>query len=240
MLYNGTEVFYKGSGGVKDPILLLHGWGASSSAMDGIYGYLASMGRNVYAVDFPGFGKSDLPPESWGIYEYADCINYVISELGLIKPTVIGHSFGGRVAIILGARNAVSKLVLCDAAGLKPKLSLKKKIAVMKYKAAKRRGKVPENAGSPDYAALPPAMKKVFVRVVNTHLDGLLKKINAPTLIFWGKNDKETPPYMARRLNRGIRDSGLVMLDGAGHFAYADRPDIFNAAVRVFTDNGEK
>ena len=235
MRYNGIDVFYKGSGGTENAIVLLHGWGASAAAMDGIYNYFASIGRAVYAIDFPGFGNSDFPPESWGIYDYADCVQFIIGELGLNKPTVIGHSFGGRVAVILGARKAVSKLVLCDAAGLKPKLSLKKKIAVMRYKAAKKRGKAPQNAGSADYVALSPAMKKVFVRVVNTYLDSLLPKIDVPTLIFWGKEDKDTPPYMAKRFNKRIRDSGLVMLDGAGHFAYADKLSIFNASVQVFT-----
>ena len=88
-------------------------------------------------------------------------------------------------------------------------------------------------------AALSPAMKKVFVRIVNTHLDGLLAKIDVPTLLFWGKEDKDTPPYMAKRFHKGIKDSGLVMLNGAGHFAYAERGDVFNAAVRVFTAKTE-
>ena len=140
------------------------------------------------------------------------------------------------MAVILGARKIVSKLVLADAAGLKPKMSLSKRIAILKYKAAKRKGKVAENAGSSDYRALSPQMRKVFVRVVNTHLDYLLPQIDAPTLVFWGKEDKDTPPYMARRFVRGIKDSGIIMLEGAGHFAYAERSDVFNAAVKSFTD----
>ncbi|MDE6398467.1 MAG: alpha/beta hydrolase [Clostridiales bacterium] len=233
--YNGTAVYCKSCGGAENALVLLHGWGASSGAMDGAFAYLSSIGRNVYALDFPGFGKSDFPPESWGVYEYADCVQFVLESLGLTKPVLIGHSFGGRIAIILGARSVASKLVLTDAAGLKPKTSLKKRWAVRRYKAAKRKGKAPANAGSADYAALSPAMKKVFVRIVNTHLDGLLEKIRVPTLLFWGKEDKDTPPYMARRLHKAIGDSGLVMLDGAGHFAYAERSDVFCAAVRVFT-----
>ena len=233
--YNGTAVYCKSKGGAENALVLLHGWGASSDAMNGAFTYLSAVGRNVFALDFPGFGKSDFPPESWGIYEYADCVRFVLESLGLTKPVLIGHSFGGRVAIILGARGVASKLVLTDAAGLKPRTSLKKRWAVRRYKAAKRKGRAPANAGSADYAALSPAMKKVFVRIVNTHLDGLLGYIRVPTLLFWGKDDKDTPPYMARRMHKAIGDSGLIMLDGAGHFAYAERNDIFCAAVRVFT-----
>lgn len=236
MRYGSTDVFYKRHEGKGDSIVLLHGWGASSAAMDGIYNYLVSLGKDVIALDFPGFGQSDFPPATWGIYEYADCVQYILGELGIIKPIVIGHSFGGRVALILGARKLASKLVLADAAGLKPRYSIRKAIAVRKYKAAKRRGKPPQNAGSADYNALPPAMKSVFVRIVNTHLDGLLSQIDVPTLIFWGKNDTDTPPYMAYKLHKRIRDSGLVMLESAGHFAYAERHAVFCGAVRSFTE----
>ena len=239
MNYNGTEVFCKQSGNGKNAVVLLHGWGASSAAMDGIYAYLSKNGRSVFSVDFPGFGKSDFPPETWGVYDYADCVQYILNESGIVRPVLIGHSFGGRVALILGARGIASKLVLADAAGLKPKMSLKKKRAIARYKAAKRKGKILSDAGSADYAALSPAMKKVFVRIVNTHLDGLLAKIDVPTLLFWGKEDKDTPPYMAKRFHKGIKDSGLVRLNGAAHFAYAERGDVFNAAVRVFTAKTE-
>ncbi len=235
MDYNGTDVFYKGSGDGQNAVVLLHGWGASSAAMDGVYKYLTGCGKAVYAIDFPGFGQSDFPPETWGVYEYADCVQYVLNSLGVRRPILIGHSFGGRVALILGARKVASKLVLTDAAGLKPKMSLKKKWAIARYKRAKRKGKAPQNAGSADYAALSPAMQKVFVRIVNTHLDGLLEKIDVPTLLFWGKEDRDTPPYMARRMQKGIKNSGLIMMEHAGHFAYAERSDVFHAAVGVFT-----
>lgn len=235
MDYNGIDVFYKGNGASGSPIVLLHGWGCSSECMDGVYNYLTRHNRRVYSIDFPGFGKSDFPPESWGVYDYADCVQYMLGALGIVKPTIVGHSFGGRIAIILGARKVASKLVLADSAGLKPRTSLRKTLAIARYKRLKRLGKAPLDAGSADYAALKPSMKKVFVRIVNTHLDPLLSKIDVPTLLFWGKLDKDTPPYMARKMSRRIRDSGLVMLRDAGHFAYAERSDVFCAALQSFT-----
>lgn len=236
MDYNGTEVFYKCSDASSDTpaVVLLHGWGCTGSCMDGAYRYLDACGRRVCALDFPGFGKSDFPPAHWGIYEYADCVQYVLGELQLHRPVLVGHSFGGRVALILGARGVASKLVLTDAAGLKPKFSLRKWWRIKRYKAAKRKGKTPKYAGSADYAALSPAMQKVFVRVVNTHLNALLPQIKVPTLLFWGKRDRDTPLYMARKLNKGIEGSGLITVD-AGHFAYAECASVFHAAVRVFT-----
>lgn len=236
MEYQGIRVFYKGREGEGVPIVLLHGWGASSAAMDGIYNYLLSCGRTVYAFDFPGFGSSDAPPDTWGIYEYADCIRALLQELHVSRPVLVGHSFGGRVSILLGANGQASKLVLADAAGCKPRFSLRKQLAVRRYKRAVARGESTEGYGSADYKALTPAMRKVFVRVVNTHLDAYLPQIEAPTLLFWGKNDTDTPLYMAKRMKRKIRDSGLIVMEDAGHFAYAERHDVFCAAVKNFTE----
>ncbi|MDE7395937.1 MAG: alpha/beta hydrolase [Clostridiales bacterium] len=241
MEYQGIRVFYKGQQGEGTPIVLLHGWGASSAAMDGIYNFLLAQGRTVYAFDFPGFGHSDAPPDTWGIHEYADCIRSLLQDLHLNSPVLVGHSFGGRVAILLGASGCVSKLILADAAGCKPRFSLKKRLAVARYKRAVRRGLRTDGYGSADYRALSPAMRKVFVRVVNTHLESYLSQIKVPTLLFWGKNDTDTPLYMAKRLKRKIKDSGLVVMEDAGHFAYAERHAVFCAAVNAFTErNGER
>ena len=73
----------------------------------------------------------------------------------------------------------------------------------------------------------------VFVRVVNTHLDKLMRYIKCPTLIIWGKDDKDTPPYMAKRLKRGIPNSELVFLDG-GHYSYIDSDYGFANTLKRF------
>jgi len=102
------------------------------------------------------------------------------------------------------------------------------------YKLKKRLGIRPKNAGSADYKALPDFMKPVFVRVVNTHLDNLLPKIKCPVLLIWGQNDRDTPLYMANKMRRKIPDSGLVVLEGAGHYVFLDKPVEFYAIVNEF------
>jgi pimeloyl-ACP methyl ester carboxylesterase len=82
-------------------------------------------------------------------------------------------------------------------------------------------GKDLSRYGSADYKSLSPVMKKTFVSVVNDHLDNLLREIAVPTLILWGKRDRETPPYMAKRIRRRVKNSRLVMLEG-GHYVYID------------------
>lgn len=232
---DGVSIFYKRYFGSGPVILLLHGWGVNSDIFDGVFGFFESLGLNVISLDFPGFGKSGEPSEGWGIYDYAETINKFITELSLDKVILLGHSFGGRVALILASEYSYAeKLILVSAAGLKPKISLAKKFAVIKYKIAKRRGKDVSNFGSEDYKALSGEMKNVFVRVINEHLDSKLSDINCPTLIVWGENDLQTPLYMAKKLHKNIKGSELKILSGCNHFSFLERPQQFNIIIDNF------
>lgn len=235
--YEGVSIFYKRHLGFGEPIVLMHGWGGSNVSFSGVFEYLCSLNRDVIALDFPGFGGSDIPPEGWGIEDYALCVDALITALKIRKAVLVGHSFGGRVAILLASKEWVQSIVLVDAAGLKPRYSLKKAINIMRFKKAKKAGKDVSNFGSPDYLALQPPMKSVFVKVVNTHLDDKLKDINCPVLVIWGKKDRETPPYMARRFKRRIKGSNLIYLKG-GHFAYVESQLKFNLILAEFTKGG--
>lgn len=235
--FEGVSIFYKRHLGVGEPIVLMHGWGGSNVSFSGVYEYLCGYNRDVIALDFPGFGGSDMPLENWGIHDYARCVDALIKALKIRKATLVGHSFGGRVALCLSDFDWVKSIVLIDSAGLKPRFSLKKAILIGRYKRAKKAGKDVSNFGSPDYLALTAPMKSVFVRVVNTYLDDKLGNITCPVLIIWGKKDKETPPYMARRLKRRIKGSVLIFLDG-GHFAYVESQLKFNLILAEFTKGG--
>ena len=237
--YNEIKVFYKRHLGSGSPVLFLHGWGGNSASFSGAYDYLCSLGRDVVAVDFPGFGNSDMPLGNWGIDDYASCIEALVESMELNKVMLVGHSFGGRVAICLGNRKWVDRIILVDSAGLKPRFSLSKKIKVLRYKLAKKAGKDLSAYGSADYRTLNPQMKSVFINVVNAFLDDRLESINCPVLIVWGKHDKETPVYMARRLKRKLKNRKLIYLDG-GHFAYAEDMIKFNYLLTEFSGGGEE
>lgn len=236
--YNGVSIFYKRHIGVGTSIILMHGWGGSNVSFSGAYEYLCSLNRDVIALDFPGFGSSDMPTVEWGIEDYALVVNELITALKLRKVVLVGHSFGGRVALCLSDKEFVERLVLVDSAGLKPIKSVRKSFNEWRYKRAKRLGRDVSEFGSVDYLALPQIMRHVFVRIVNTHLDDRLKNVTCPTLIVWGRRDKETPLYMAMRFKRKIKDSTLVLLDG-GHFAYAEQSLKFNLILAEFT-KGDK
>lgn len=191
-------------------------------------------GRTCAAIDFPYFGGSEPPPSDWSLRDYTVITERAIDKLGLTDIILIGHSFGGRVAIDMAARtNRVRKLVLVDAAGLRPKRGLRRRIRDMRFRRDKAKGRDTLKYYSPDYLALPENMRGVFSRIVSEDLSDRLPLISCPTLIVWGREDKETPPYMAKRLRKGISGGRIVWLDG-GHFAYAEKPLAFEAALEEF------
>lgn len=242
-----TEVKREGSG---EKVLLLHGWGGSCESFAPVVSALSKMGYEAFAPSFPGFGQTPEPPEPWGVEEYAEWTLGFIRENGLEGCPVVAHSFGGRVAILLASRHKqlFSKMILVDAAGVLPKRSFKYHLKTYAYKFAKLlyknnalRGLLKleariKSAGSADYRALSNPMKKTFVKVVNLDLTPCLSKINRPTLLIWGGEDKETPLYMAKIMERLIPDAGLVVFEGAGHFSYLDEFGRFCAVIRSFLE----
>ena len=227
---NGVQCEYEAfnAPGSNTVVLFLHGWGGGLSSFKGAYKSVANLGISCVNFAFP---KS--VPSEWGVYEYAACVRDFMLEQGIEKPIIVGHSFGGRVAIILAAQGLAKKIVLVDSAGLKPKFSLKRKIRIARYHHRVKRGKSLDGFGSTDYNNVDKDMRKVFVRIVNTHLDRLLSYIKCETLIFWGRRDRDTPPYMARRLKRGIKNSTLIMTDG-GHYSYIDSSFAFISRLKKF------
>ncbi len=232
----GIKIFYERNEGEGEELVILHGWGANSDVMRTLYNNAVQSGRNAVVFDFPYFGKSEPPPPHYSVYDYAHLTYKFLKALGINTAALLGHSFGGRIAIILAASypEFVSRLILIDAAGVKPKRGLKYKFKVLKYKIKKLLRLKTSNAGSADYRSLPQSMKGVFVRVVNENLEYLMPQIKAPSLLIWGRDDKDTPLYMAQKMNKLISDSGLVILENAGHFSFLDRSDETNIIIDAF------
>lgn len=229
------KLYYERFCGRGIPTILLHGWGANCSVMRPIYDNFVQNGKSVIMLDFPLFGKSDNPPSDYTIYDYAKLTESFIVALELAKVNIIAHSFGGRVALILAQNDTIiDKLVITGGAGLKPKRKIGYYIKVFKFKLCKRLGIEMKNAGSVDYQTLDEKSRKIFVNVVNTHLDYTLDNIAVSVLLLWGRNDDQTPLYMANRMNKKIRNSALVVIENASHFAFLDASYEFNAVVNSF------
>lgn len=223
----------------QKPLLLLHGWMAQIESMAPIYMYFSKT-RKVYVLDFPGqAGKSSTLTKAWGVPEYSEMVKAFIENQKIEECDVIGHSFGGRVIIYLASHyeNLFSKIILTDSAGIKPKMTFKKFFKIYSYKLMKNVLKLVlskeqfekkmeeyrKTHGSSDYSKLDSEiMRETFKRVINLDLTSNISKINNSTLLIWGENDQDTPLYMAKKMESLIKDSGLVVLENAGHFSYLD------------------
>lgn len=184
-----------------------------------------------------GFGESGLIPFAYSLDDYVNEVKGLLDKLSVKKYDLIAHSFGGRIALKLATLDKrLDKLILTGCAGLKPKRRLSYYFKVYRYKLLKKF--LPEskltNFGSADYVKLSPVMKKSFIKIVNEHLDGILKDINNKTLIIFGQNDRETPLYFAKKLKKEIKNSTLLIMKDCGHFAFIDNPRVFNLYVNEF------
>ena len=235
--------------GEGSPVVVLHGWGANIETVIPIVNVLKSS-HQVYAIDLPGFGKSDEPHDVFGSFEYAEIVKKFIDHFNLEKISLIGHSFGGKLSIIISStyKDYVDKLVLIDSAGLIPKRTLSYHIKVKSYKLAKKlyrlfffwkkESEVAEiinrRFGSDDYRNSSGIMRRILVKVVNEDLSYLLEQIECPTLLIWGDLDDATPLYQAKIMEEKIKDSGLVVLEGTGHFSYVEDYNKFALVLKSF------
>lgn len=237
MIYNykGTNIHYELLGNGKTHIVFLHGWGGSIDCFKFTKNYL-NQDCSCLFIDFPPFGHSQEPMHVFTMLDYVDFTEQIINICKLKNVILVGHSFGGRVAVILANRQNVKKLFLIDSAGLKPKSTIKYFFKKNLYKLAKKLN-IKYNIGSKDYKNLSINMKKIFVNIVNTYLEEYAININIPCIIFWGKKDKETPLYMAKRYNKLIKNSQLIVYKDSGHFSYLDKINEYIAVLNYFIEN---
>ena len=244
--YRSVQLHYTDCG-EGHPLLLLHGWGCNTTTFSAIRPFLEARFR-VLTLDFAGFGQSDEPHEVWGVEEYTRSVEALTKAEGIENPILIGHSFGGRVSIVYASRNKAQKVILVDAAGVKPRRSLSYYRKVYTFKLLKRilplvvgrkRAEAMidarrSKAGSSDYNQATPMMRAILSKCVNEDLCHLMPKIEAPTLLFWGEKDTATPLADAKRMEKLIPDAGLVTVAGAGHFSFLENTPLFLRVVESF------
>lgn len=236
--------------GEGDCVLFLHGWGADIKLFESLMSAVAKKYMAV-ALDMPGFGESEEPKEPWSVDDYLSFVCDFLKQQSLSPKVLIGHSFGGRImikALSGGAMPSVEKAVFIDAAGIKPKKTLRQKLSLAVYKTGKlflqlkpvkamfpsALDKLRSKRGSTDYNSATPIMRQTLVRVVNEDLTSLLPKINVPSLLIWGTLDTATPISDGEAFERLIPDAGLVRIQGADHYSFLRDPILTVRAVSSF------
>lgn len=234
-------------------ILVLHGWGASAELMRPLLEGLRKDYR-VAAIDFPGHGKSPLPPSGYGIPEHCEIVEQVVRHLGWTRFGIVGHSNGGRVSLAWTASLPedldVAWLVLIAPSGIRRRRTagyyvrswtariLKAPFFVLPGRLRAfgldwlRHSLVWRYLGSSDYRALEGVMRETFVQTVNHYVDESLHDIRVPVLVLRGSDDEAITAEQVETLVAGLPDAGHMTIQYAGHYAQLDRPDVILAAIR--------
>ena len=236
-LYRDYKINYQleGSGTY---LVLMHGWGVDLSTFNNLVERLKAY-YTILTFDFLGFGDSSMPTSPLTLKDYVDVTRALIKELKISNPIILGHSFGGRVAIKYANLYDVKLLILFDSAGIKH-FSIAKSFKIYRYKLLKRLYKITSkprleklvnSSGSSDYQKCTPIMKKTMSNVIKVDLKKDIKKIKCNTLILWGYYDKATPYQDALYMNKYIKGSRLITFFKSGHFPYLDEEDKTVSAI---------
>jgi len=191
---------------------MLHGYLADKKSFTAQAAYFGVY-FDCYAPDLPGFGENKDMPYPYSLDDYINYVKEYMRQNRIVKPHVIAHSFGARIAVKAAAEDEglFGKIVITGGAGLKPKRKPKYFFNKIRFKLAKKRYGADDERVlkfySSDYRALSPVMRESFKKIVNEHLDKIAERVKNETLLIYGVKDTETPPYMAKRYNKNIKRS---------------------------------
>ncbi len=229
-----TEYTDEGTGSI---LLLLPGWMNTLHNFDELTSRLVSKYR-VVRLDLPGFGGgTEPPPSDWHVGDYASFVKAFTEKLGLTSYALVGHSFGGRVAVKGTAQGLLrpTHLILMGAAGIAKHRTFRNRFFTVLAKIGKillyipplflwrkqLRRKLYEKLGS-DYLAAG-AMSRVYLNAIQEDLQEYARRISIPTLLIWGSEDRMTPLADGKLYAEIIKGSKLEVFNGAGHSAYRER-----------------
>lgn len=231
-------------------IVILHGWASKIEKWQPVIEEFEKRGLRVFLPKLPGFNK-DSPAKIFNLHDYSQWLKNYLEKKELKKPVILGHSFGGRVALKCAAENSkfLSRLILVASSGIKHPSLIK-----FFFLLASRIGKliffVPGISffqkparwffytliGEKDYYRANWWQRETLKKILKEDMREELGKIKTPTLILWGKRDKTTPLEDAYLLNKKIKNSELLVLPSASHSLPFEEKEWLVEQVASFLD----
>jgi pimeloyl-ACP methyl ester carboxylesterase len=232
---------------MKHPIVILHGWALSAKTFAPLVSELKKYNLEVIAPDFPGFDSLHIPAQPLTLTDYADFLDSYFRQRHIEKPILIGHSFGGRVALKyqLQYPKNVTALILTGAPGFTPVSRSKLALFITIAKIGGTLFSLPilyrlkdrvrlwyyYIVGARDFYRAEGVMRETFKNVVKESLVSCMENVRVPTLLVWGGNDIIVPAPIAQRMEKVIRGSTLVVLPREGHNVPFTNPVLFAQTV---------
>ena len=214
----------------KVDLIILHGWGSNKSIMKKAFEPYMDSFRHIY-IDLPGFGNSTCNL-TLSTADYARVVELLMVHLNAQKHIIAGHSFGGKVALILNPQ----VLVLISSAGIyipKP-FKIHAKIALFKLFKLLGFSKFRKLFVADDAKELSEPMYQTFKNVVNENFADEFSKYNGKALLCWGKEDTATPLSSGEKINELIKDSKLISYVGDHFFFMKHTKDISKNIEETF------
>ena len=195
----------------KETILFLHGWGCNKDYMLPLADKIKD--TNCLLIDLPGFKDNEEFKKSKTFNDFVNYIYNFIIENKFNVSYIVGHSFGGKLAVKLCERLNINCLFLLAPSIFNKKRGLNYYIKIVIYKIIKRiplfKSKL-HLFGSKDYKQLNNVMKKTMSNVINYKLN--LKNFKIKTYLIYGLKDKITPLYIGKKAHRKIANSYLIKI----------------------------
>ena len=225
-------------GGAGAPLLFLHG----ASGAPVILPFLEKLAQrfDVLVTEHPGYGMSDEPEWLENIHDVAYFYLDFLKQLGLSGVTLVGSSMGGWIAMEIAVRDTsrLKSLVLVSPAGIAVEGARPADIFLLPpeemvrslffdQKLAEARLAAPEDVDASLKNRHTTARLAWEPRLHDPHLPKWLHRIDVPTKIVWGREDRILPVGIAAPLARMIPGAKLHVMDKVGHLPHAERVDEF-------------
>lgn len=216
----------------KVDLIVLHGWGSNKELMKQSFGSKMDGFRHIY-IDLPGFGKSTCSM-ALTTADVARIVELLMIHMNASKDIVMGHSFGGKVALLLEPK----VLVLLSSAGIFVPKAFKIKAKILLFKALKNLGftKLREFFVADDAKKLSEHMYQTFKNVVDEDYSDEFAKFEGKALVCWGRKDTATPLSSGEKIAKLINNSDLEVYDGDHYFFMNNAQDISTKVEKAFLE----
>ena len=237
----------------SNTIVILHGWGLSADKFQPLASVLRDKGYKVHSIDLPGFGLTQIPVKPFTMGDYVEFVENYLKVNNIVKPIIIGHSFGGRVALSVAHAypDKVHSLILTGTPGFRTASLLKLIVGKVLARAGNTFFSLPPFAisrflvrdvfyralGVRDYVKAKGVMKDTFKLIVDYNLVPAMKELSVPVLLIWGQVDGMVPVRIAQRMQKTMKNAKLVIIPDANHRVPYMQPSEFVHEIEKFMED---
>lgn len=238
---------------MKPTLLIIPGWGGTRQTWANFIA-LAEKDFDVVCQELPCFGAEPEPSRIWGVEEYAEFVKGKIARIKVQNPDkkiiILGHSFGGQVAVqLVGTNpNICDTLILSGPAIFRKSCSLKQLVFWPIAKFGKLVLRLPglrsfsglakkvlyKAADSPDYSQTSGIKRQIFQKIIQQDVSNYLLQITIPTLVVSGNHDTYVPWRSSKRAAEQIPNGKFVLVPDGSHGLHLNNPVNFLNIIKNF------